>query len=1479
MAAREMALDLAIRPRPASSRVPAEPAPFLAAPTPLAAGVLPPATEVPAAERAGGLVGASATSPDVVSRAKMSVALQQTMGNSRMGAMSAAPAGDLAAPAKPTAKPASAPPILTPSPAVVRAADTATKPAPVIPIRTAPEPAPMPAVAAPKPAPTPPTPPALDAPAHTPRKRGIHSKGTAAPQGGEPSGEAAEPSAGEGPIHAGKPAAGARLTLVKSAKGEKAKGGDDGGEAADTEGKGAAKAGAKTARTVPIKMPEAPAELSPAASARVGAAQSAAGYAAVAQSALPPAADQVGDARGAVTEPSEEANARAASDLVTALGQRPAPSPEIEELCKKIYDVIRAKRPPDEESLVKADPEDMGKAAGTEMDASVQGGVAKVDQGYQSLDEQPQGTPGQQGQPIPPAPDAAATPPINASQAQPDAVPAKNVDLNADAADSKARMDEAGMNSDPAKLVQTGPIAEARDAQDGLEKAAAEDPAKVLADQQATLLKAGSDLASLQKAALASLNTSRKATVSHTSGQQSQMVGSEVDMRTKASADAQAIFTAAQTQVNALLQPLPQTAKSKWDAGVKLATTKFKQRLKKVEDWIKERHSGGWGTVVSLWDDVTGLPGWVTDEYDAAEQTFGDEICATARAISTDVNGIILTCETLIANARSQIAAVFAALPANLQAWAAGEQGKLGEKLDGLAKHAHEVRDNFNKELIKSASETVQDVRQQVHALREKAKGLIGRVMDAIGRFLDDPAKFLIEALLDLLGIPPSAFWAVVNKIKKVINDIADDPLKFATNLMAAVGKGFSQFFDRILDHLLHGFIDWLTGGLASTGVTIPKDTSLKSILTFLLQLMGITWPRIRKLLVKHIGEKNVALVEKVYSLVSTLIELGPEGVFELIKEKLNPKHILDMIIQAAVDYMIKAVVKAVTARILLLFNPVGAILQALEAIYRVLKWIFTNAAKIFRLVETVVNGVADILAGNIGGMANAVEGALAGLIPPVIDFLADYLGFGDLPVAIRDTIVGFQDMVMEVLDSALGWLIEKGKALLAAVGLGGKDKDKKGEPADVGQKVPFTAEGESHNLWIKVEGTNAVLWVASDKPMTIEDRLDEWAVRATKLDDKKGEGGESPRAKAQGLIAQARPLVSVTDKTAEDIVRKSQAANEVKEGATPAAPSDAAQGVLSDEEHQLADILRQLFELFGESYTKPSEKWKGKIEKAESFAQKWMKEELDANEQEVRAFKTWNEVRAWLDLRPAFADPLGGPLEAGFWEIVADSSETVKLGKGQGFVDPRFFGQLEKQELASAVAAGEAGNLRGRLLKALFGGSLNAAAIVKAFLRDIPSAKISDETTAGASPYHGWGKFDNGELKYAFPKHVSWKDSDLSGVAWNLQKHHIWPRYLMGPDELVPIHQKLHIVHFHAETEEPAFPFPGMSGVARRKDSVKAWYRTFQATGTENIAVAAMQAGLWAVYNTFQSRAVVSGSFAAHCIGRINAVQKRDLK
>ena len=222
-------------------------------------------------------------------------------------------------------------------------------------------------------------------------------------------------------------------------------------------------------------------------------------------------------------------------------------------------------------------------------------------------------------------------------------------------------------------------------------------------------------------------------------------------------------------------------------------------------------------------------------------------------------------------------------------------------------------------------------------------------------------------------------------------------------------------------------------------GVEIPTEFSLRSIITFILQLLGITWDRIRRLLARHIGEENVALIERAWQIVSTLIEQGPTGIFEMIKEQLNPRTILDQILQAAIDYLIETLIRQVTVRVAMLFNPVGAIAQAIEAIYKVLRWIFDNAARIFSLVETVVNGMAAIIAGDISGMANAVESALARLIAPVIDFIAGLIGLGNLPDRIADTIRGFQEWIEGILDRVIGWLASRARALLERLMAGGE--------------------------------------------------------------------------------------------------------------------------------------------------------------------------------------------------------------------------------------------------------------------------------------------------------------------------------------------------------------------------------------------------------------------------------------------------------
>ena len=292
--------------------------------------------------------------------------------------------------------------------------------------------------------------------------------------------------------------------------------------------------------------------------------------------------------------------------------------------------------------------------------------------------------------------------------------------------------------------------------------------------------------------------------------------------------------------------------------------------------------------------------------------------------------------------------------------------------------------------------------------------------------------------------------------------------------------------------------------------------------------------------------------------------------------------------------YIAETLIVKVAVKVLAMLNPAGAILAAIEAIYRVLKWIFTNAAKIFHLIEAVVNGMADVISGNIGGVAKTVEKALAMLIAPVIDFLADYLGLGGLPGKVANAVKGLQAWVEGVMRSVIKWLVELGKKLMRALGIGGKedekDKDKKGKEGDgeVGEHVAFSGGGESHALYFDEHGEDAVLMMAST-PMTVKNRIVDFRKRLT------GEGGKLPyfsdnreRDKASGLLDKADAKATDADVDADKLVRQHHATAKPAASAAEASPAAgsaeaAADAKVTQEEQSLASMMAELYDLFEE--------------------------------------------------------------------------------------------------------------------------------------------------------------------------------------------------------------------------------------------------------------------------------------------------------
>ncbi len=830
-------------------------------------------------------------------------------------------------------------------------------------------------------------------------------------------------------------------------------------------------------------------------------------------------------------------------------------------------------------------------------------------------------------------------------------------------AETDRKIEEAGLNKETAKLVDSGVIAQVRQKRGELGDMAKNDIAATRAKQNRLLAKAKAKQKRLDQRAASAMAKQRIGTIVTNFAAQSKVVKDEAVLRKQFAVASAAIVSTTRTTVKGKLNQLKLDVDTEWKKETDPKTSsagKIKKYIKAIGTVVEVRYAGFSGGVRSAAEDVYSFLGGTStkdklmDALSEAKSEYVDAVCNAAKRVSSLIERVTKECKKLIAKARDSIQFMIdTAVPLSMKTWALSQQAGFTEELQKLEGHVEDTRSQMTAELMVNAAESVQEVEQLVNSIREKAKSVLGKIADFIREFVDDPIRTIINGLLRLAGIPRAAFWRLVDKFKQVLSDIADDPKTFANNLLAALKRGFNQFFDNIAKHLLSGLLNWLFSRLHTVNVQVPNDFSLSSVITFFLQLMGITWERIRRLLAKHIGEQNVAVLERAYELIKLLMDKGPAGILDMLKEELNPKSMFDLVMKAAIDYLIEALIKKVTVRIVAMLNPAGAIILAIEAIYRVGKWIIDNAARIFKLVETVVNGAVALMKGDIGGMAKAIEKALAKLIPPVIDFLAGFLGLGGLPDKVAEVIKGLQSRVESVLDQVIAAVAKRAKALFAK--LGGKDRGHTGpRDTELGKTVRFAAGKESHRIWVRRGGRDATLMVASDKPMSIAERILDWRRRArTELPDQAGQGaGRSPRQKAAALLEQVKALHSTANSEADrlavgwDTFAKAKPSGSSPQQKQPQPPND---DKLESQEQRLAGVLRQLFELFSDGAGGGlAQRIANKIAMAHPAVQKALKrglQRLDKQDAARYRGKDWKFVRQALIDKTTLGKLLDKPL------------------------------------------------------------------------------------------------------------------------------------------------------------------------------------------------------------------------------------------
>jgi hypothetical protein len=224
------------------------------------------------------------------------------------------------------------------------------------------------------------------------------------------------------------------------------------------------------------------------------------------------------------------------------------------------------------------------------------------------------------------------------------------------------------------------------------------------------------------------------------------------------------------------------------------------------------------------------------------------------------------------------------------------------------------------------------------------------------------------------------------------------------------------------------------------------------------------------------------------------------------------------------------------------MFNPAGAIVQAILAIYNTVMFVIEQAAQIMSFVEAIVNSVTAIAQGAIGAAATKVEQALGAAIPLVIGFFARLIGLGDIPKRATATVKKVQGVIDTAIDKFLGKAIAFVKKMTGK--LGGKERTPEEKKKDL--------ERAGRELKPKVKA----LMAKGVPPIILKARLALWRVQY-KLTTLELRGRElvatiNPELTlAEGWTFEDNQVFQVIDKIAKEMVKEAQKerAKENREG------------------------------------------------------------------------------------------------------------------------------------------------------------------------------------------------------------------------------------------------------------------------------------------------------------------------------------------
>jgi hypothetical protein len=751
-----------------------------------------------------------------------------------------------------------------------------------------------------------------------------------------------------------------------------------------------------------------------------------------------PAATPIASADAAGTTPSTEQTRTAAVQSVGNLAAAKTAPVKRNDFKDKLKEAIKKATP---QPKTESEADDVMKSGGAKASNTLRDQLStQRDEAAGSLKSaaSPEGDVAPSSQPAPPkenlTPEPLGAPPapVAAAGAVPAPLPAQQLDYSSDRDATDHAMAESGVTKEQLAEGNEPEFKQNLDSRSEAEKHEASVEGRYRKSEAGVRGQAEHAAHAEISGGLAAVHGARALQIAKVVGQQLTTTSKHAAERQQVTDKINSIKNETRAKVEEILASMETEASKIFEAGLARAEDAYKQTF--------EDAKGGIGTWLTTWgDDWRQL---IEDSLAKAREEYLRQVDIAIDEVANLVDAKLEAAKQRVEQGRRDVETYVKTLDKNLAHFGADALRSVQADFDQMSGEIDQRRDALVEKIAQEYKASYDRMSAMEEKLREENKSLWDRIYDATVGLIKKILAFK-DMLLNVLARAADA-----------IGTIIAHPINFLGNLVDAGKLGFSNFVDHILDHLKQGFMEWLFGAVAETGIQLPKNFDLQGILSLVLQILGLTYSNIRSRAVKILGEKVVKALETAAEIFKILVTKGPAGLWEYIKEKIG--DLKAMVIEKIKAFVMEKIIMAGVTWLIGLLNPASAFFKACKAIYDIVMFFIERGKQILDLVNAIIDSITSIAKGAIGAAANFVEASLARTIPVIIGFLAALLGVGGITDKIKEIIEAIRKPINEAID----WVITKAVDLVKAVGslLGFGKEEKKDESDDPEHKMKVQA-------------------------------------------------------------------------------------------------------------------------------------------------------------------------------------------------------------------------------------------------------------------------------------------------------------------------------------------------------------------------------------------------------------------------------------